>query len=262
MIVNTASRTWPPTSASTATPGRTTARSPCSRCRRSSAVQGPEQVCEHPQRRTRPSPRTCHCSSAGGGSSVVHGNLLTLPVGNSFLYVEPLYVQGRVPAAALSRAARVLVVYGDKIGYGATLTAALANLAKGDHGSAVCPAGPARRGRHAVTARPSTSAAPSSPSPSTGAGWWRLGGHAAAAAERGERTQRRDRLGGQDRASRPRSPTGTGAGRLLEGAGQQPAEHRATSRHRIDVAVEVGAVWSGRSASVSMETPTRGGAAR
>ena len=28
-----------------------------------------------------------------GGSSVMHGNLLTLPIGNSFLYVEPLYVQ-------------------------------------------------------------------------------------------------------------------------------------------------------------------------
>ena len=38
-----------------------------------------------------------------GGSQVLHGNLLTLPVGKTFLYVEPLYVAragGRIPAPA------------------------------------------------------------------------------------------------------------------------------------------------------------------
>src|SRR5262249_42318273 len=38
--------------------------------------------------------------SSGAGASVVRGNLLVLPSGNSFLYVEPLFVQasqGRIP---------------------------------------------------------------------------------------------------------------------------------------------------------------------
>ena len=38
--------------------------------------------------------------SSGAGANVVRGNLLVLPSGNSFLYVEPLYVQasqGRIP---------------------------------------------------------------------------------------------------------------------------------------------------------------------
>ena len=39
---------------------------------------------------------------SGGGSTVVHGNLLTLPIGNSFLYVEPLYVKA-TPGPAVSR---------------------------------------------------------------------------------------------------------------------------------------------------------------
>jgi uncharacterized membrane protein (UPF0182 family) len=36
----------------------------------------------------------------GGGATVIRGNLLVLPVGDSFLYVEPLYVQasqGKIP---------------------------------------------------------------------------------------------------------------------------------------------------------------------
>jgi uncharacterized membrane protein (UPF0182 family) len=62
-----------------------------------------------------------------GGSTVVHGNLLSLPIGSTFLYVEPLYVQGSgTNTFPLLR--RVLVAYGDKIGYGETLPSALQNL--------------------------------------------------------------------------------------------------------------------------------------
>jgi uncharacterized membrane protein (UPF0182 family) len=63
------------------------------------------------------------------GSQVVYGNLLTLPIGGTFLYVEPLYVQGASNGFPLLR--RVAVSYGDRIGYGATLAAALGDLAVG-----------------------------------------------------------------------------------------------------------------------------------
>jgi uncharacterized protein len=52
--------------------------------------------------------------------------LLTLPVGGSFLYVEPLYVQSSFPTLE-----RVLVSYGGRLGYGATLSDALSDLQPG-----------------------------------------------------------------------------------------------------------------------------------
>jgi uncharacterized membrane protein (UPF0182 family) len=63
-----------------------------------------------------------------GQSSVLHGNLLTLPVGRSFLYVEPLYVQGTGGSASFPTLRRVLVTYGDNTGYGKTLADALQDL--------------------------------------------------------------------------------------------------------------------------------------
>jgi uncharacterized membrane protein (UPF0182 family) len=68
-------------------------------------------------------------NSTGGGSTVVYGNLLTLPLGNSFLYVEPLYVQAAGGNGSFPTLARVLVTYGNKgIGYGPNLGDALLNL--------------------------------------------------------------------------------------------------------------------------------------
>jgi uncharacterized membrane protein (UPF0182 family) len=61
------------------------------------------------------------------GSTVRYGNLLTLPVGGSFLYVEPLYVQASSNGYPLLQ--RVIAFYGGKIGYGADLTSALTDLA-------------------------------------------------------------------------------------------------------------------------------------
>jgi uncharacterized membrane protein (UPF0182 family) len=67
-------------------------------------------------------------NSAGGKSAVVPGNMLTLPIGDSFLYVEPLYVQGSEGNASFPTLQRVLLVYGDRIGYSSTFTGALKNL--------------------------------------------------------------------------------------------------------------------------------------
>ncbi|MCW2704137.1 MAG: hypothetical protein JWQ37_2132 [Blastococcus sp.] len=58
-------------------------------------------------------------------SRAVFGNLLTLPIGASgLLYVEPLYVQGR-GQNSFPLLQKVLVNFGDRVGYGNTLTAAL-----------------------------------------------------------------------------------------------------------------------------------------
>ena len=61
-----------------------------------------------------------------GGSQVLHGNLLTLPIGNTFLYVEPLYVARSGVDSRFCRA--ILVAYGDQLGYGSSVSDALTHL--------------------------------------------------------------------------------------------------------------------------------------
>src|SRR5690348_16403440 len=60
-----------------------------------SVTKGPEQVRGILNSNSTISKDLSLFNSANGGSSVVYGNLLTLPLGNSFLYVEPLYEIGR-----------------------------------------------------------------------------------------------------------------------------------------------------------------------
>jgi uncharacterized membrane protein (UPF0182 family) len=60
------------------------------------------------------------------GSQVIRGNLLVLPIGNSLLYVEPLYLQaqnGQIPELK-----RVILVSGDRIVMEETLAEALLTL--------------------------------------------------------------------------------------------------------------------------------------
>ncbi len=60
------------------------------------------------------------------GSQVLRGNLLTVPIGGSFLYVEPLYIQatgGKIPELK-----RVIVATQKDVGYGMSLADALGDL--------------------------------------------------------------------------------------------------------------------------------------
>jgi len=62
-----------------------------------------------------------------GGSHVVFGNLLTLPVAGGLLYVEPLYVEAASSAFPLLQ--RILVAFGSNVAIGANLGEALDKLA-------------------------------------------------------------------------------------------------------------------------------------
>ncbi|HVE64022.1 MAG TPA: UPF0182 family protein, partial [Mycobacteriales bacterium] len=72
------------------------------------------------------------------GSEAVFGNLLTLPVGGSLVYVQPVYVQAegtsKIPALQ-----RVFVGFGGRIGYGPTLAAALDQVFGAGAGAGVSP---------------------------------------------------------------------------------------------------------------------------
>ena len=62
-----------------------------------------------------------------GGSSTISGNLLTLPVAKGIIYVQPYYVQS-TGADAYPTLQLITVAYGDKIGFGKTLDAALTSV--------------------------------------------------------------------------------------------------------------------------------------
>jgi uncharacterized membrane protein (UPF0182 family) len=62
-----------------------------------------------------------------GGSEVVLGNLLTLPVGDGLLYIEPVYTQGKKePQFPILNS--VIISFGNKIAYKPTLAEALDQL--------------------------------------------------------------------------------------------------------------------------------------
>ena len=60
------------------------------------------------------------------GSRVIRGNLLVVPIGDSILYVSPLYL--RAQAGQLPELKRVIAAYGDRVVMEETLPAALAAL--------------------------------------------------------------------------------------------------------------------------------------
>lgn len=69
-----------------------------------------------------------------GQSEVLNGNLLTLPVGGGFLYVQPVFVQSS-GGTQLPTLQKVLVAFGDQIAFEDTLNEALDTLFGGDSGA-------------------------------------------------------------------------------------------------------------------------------
>ncbi|MDR1152812.1 MAG: UPF0182 family protein, partial [Bifidobacteriaceae bacterium] len=69
-----------------------------------------------------------------GGSQVINGNLLTLPVGGGLLYVQPVYVQSAT-GTQFPSLQKVLVSFGDKVGFADTLNEALDQVFSGDSGA-------------------------------------------------------------------------------------------------------------------------------
>ncbi|WP_251153160.1 UPF0182 family protein [Cellulosimicrobium sp. Marseille-Q4280] len=69
-----------------------------------------------------------------GDSSVINGNLLTLPVGGGLLYVQPVYVQS-TQGTQFPLLRKVLVSFGDEVGFADTLDEALDQVFGGDSGA-------------------------------------------------------------------------------------------------------------------------------
>jgi uncharacterized membrane protein (UPF0182 family) len=88
----------------------------------SSLIPGPGQV--HNDFRTFPAAATQIALLDQRGSHVDEGNLLTLPLGGSFVYVEPIYVRSTA-ATSFPTLKRVLVSWNGTIAYEPTLGQAL-----------------------------------------------------------------------------------------------------------------------------------------
>ena len=69
-----------------------------------------------------------------GQSEVLNGNLLTLPVGGGFLYVQPVFVQAS-SGTQLPQLQKVLVAFGNQVAFEDTLNDALNSLFGGDSGA-------------------------------------------------------------------------------------------------------------------------------
>lgn len=111
-----------------------------------------------------------------GNSEVISGNLLTLPVGGGLLYVQPVYVMSSSSGGGTSYPLlrKVLVSFGDKVGYADTLDEALDAVFGGDSGAeagdaAVPSTGQAVAVDDAVTSTPDSGDGGATPAPTDGA---------------------------------------------------------------------------------------------
>jgi len=100
---------------------------------RSTNVAGPSQVASNFE--AKPEVANSLSLLRQGGSDVVLGNLLTLPVGGGLLYVQPVYVRATANAAAYPLLQKVLVSFGDVIGYDSSLKGALDQVFGGNSGT-------------------------------------------------------------------------------------------------------------------------------
>ncbi|MFC3299863.1 UPF0182 family protein [Arthrobacter agilis] len=69
-----------------------------------------------------------------GASEVINGNLLTLPIGGGIAYVQPVYVQSS-GSSSFPVLRRVLVSFGEDVGFAPTLAEALDQVFGGDSGA-------------------------------------------------------------------------------------------------------------------------------
>jgi len=90
---------------------------------RSTNISGPSQVASNFE--AKPDVAQTLSLLRQGGSDVVLGNMLTLPVGSGLLYVQPVYVRATANSSSLPLLQKILVSFGDQIGFGDTLQQAL-----------------------------------------------------------------------------------------------------------------------------------------
>jgi uncharacterized membrane protein (UPF0182 family) len=116
-----------------ATPGADYGKITVLQLPRSTNIPGPTQVASNFE--AKPEVATTLSLLRQGGSDVVLGNLLTLPVGGGLLYVQPVYVRATSNSASYPLLQKVLVSFGDQIGFDDNLKGALDQVFGGNSGT-------------------------------------------------------------------------------------------------------------------------------
>jgi uncharacterized membrane protein (UPF0182 family) len=111
---------------------------------RSTNIAGPSQVASNFE--ARPTVANLLSLLRQGGSDVVLGNLLTLPVGGGLLYVQPVYVRATANTASYPLLQKILVSFGDQIGFDDTLKGALDQVFGGNSGTSAPTTGTTKPG--------------------------------------------------------------------------------------------------------------------
>ena len=110
----------------------------------------------------------------GGAAGVTYGNLLTLPVAGGLLYVEPVYVKASGGVGSYPLLQKVLVSFGDRVGFESTYAEAIASMVKASPSappSGTPPSGsPPASGSPPPSASPPTSTSTSTPPPTASSG--------------------------------------------------------------------------------------------
>jgi uncharacterized protein len=102
---------------------------------RSTNISGPSQVASNFE--AKPEVAQALSLLRQGGSDVVLANLLTLPVGGGLLYVQPVYVRATANSSSYPLLQKVLVSFGDQIGFDNTLKGALDQVLSGASSSII-----------------------------------------------------------------------------------------------------------------------------
>ncbi|MDR2083020.1 MAG: UPF0182 family protein [Candidatus Ancillula trichonymphae] len=98
---------------------------------------------------------------SSGSSRVERGNLLTLPIGGGLVYVQPVYVSS-TGTTSFPLLKKVLVAFGDKVGFANTLDGALNQVFSGDSGA---HAGDAQNDGAGAANQPPSSGSSAQPAP-------------------------------------------------------------------------------------------------
>lgn len=86
-------------------------------------VPGPSQIANQFQSDQEVSQALLQYKQAG--TTILHGNLLTVPVGDSLLYVQPIYIQRSAAEGSYPVLQFVIASFGKEVGFGQTLDEAL-----------------------------------------------------------------------------------------------------------------------------------------
>jgi uncharacterized protein len=109
---------------------------------RGATIEGPENISARINQDSKISQQFTLWNTAG--SKVQHGNILVIPIGETLVFAQPIYLGAEESARALPELQRVIAVVGNRIGFEPTFQESLAAVMKGQAPTVEQPGTPSR----------------------------------------------------------------------------------------------------------------------